>query len=111
MSAEKETEIGSNQPRVPSIEQDSPKTLATIGSDLDDNYALYQQQGGEQLDPEEAKKVLKKVDLRILPILIVIYLLQYLDKNGINYASAYGLEEGTGLEGQVCSTLCLLNAS
>ncbi|KAK5162912.1 uncharacterized protein LTR77_011073 [Saxophila tyrrhenica] len=29
--------------------------------------------------------MLRKVDLRVLPVLIVIYLLQYLDKNGINY--------------------------
>jgi hypothetical protein len=80
---------------------ESPKSAPASASDLDDNYALYQQQAGQQLDPDEAKAVLRKVDLRVLPVLIVIYLLQYLDKNGINYASAYGLEEGTGLVGQV----------
>jgi hypothetical protein len=48
------------------------------GSDLDDNYALYQQQAGEALDPVEAKRVLRKVDLRVMPVLFVVYLLQYL---------------------------------
>jgi hypothetical protein len=80
---------------------ESPDSLKKLGSDLDDNYALYQQQAGEQLDPEEAKRVLRKIDMRIIPVLFIIYLLQYLDKNGINYASVYGLEEGTGLVGQV----------
>lgn len=69
-------------------------------SDLDDSYEIYQRRAGETLDPVEAKRVLRKIDRRILPILVVIYLLQYLDKNGINYASAYGLQEGTNLHGQ-----------
>lgn len=86
---------------------DLPKTLSKSESDLDDNYALYQQQAGEPLDVAEAKRVLRKVDWRVMPILFVVYLLQYLDKNGINYASAYGLEDGTGLEGQVRSYICL----
>lgn len=67
---------------------------------LDENYEIYQRRAGETLDPLEAKRVLRKIDRRILPILVVLYLLQYLDKNGINYASAYGLQEGTNLEGQ-----------
>lgn len=67
---------------------------------LDESYEIYQRRLGEILDPVEAKRVLRKIDRRLLPILVVIYLLQYLDKNGINYASAYGLEEGTNLQGQ-----------
>ena len=82
-------------------DSDSTKLSSTPGSDLDDTYDIYKRYVGEVLDPAEAKKVLRKIDLRILPVLIVIYLLQYLDKNGINYASVYGLEDGTHLEGQV----------
>lgn len=74
-------------------------------ADIDDNYELYRRRAGEALDPAEAKRVLRKVDKRILPILVVIYLMQYLDKNGINYASAYGLEEGVNLQGQDYSWL------
>lgn len=80
---------------------ESPKLDASSLSGLDDNYALYQQHAGEEVDPLEAKRVLRKVDLRVLPVLFTIYLLQYLDKNGINYAEVYGLNEGTGLSGQV----------
>jgi hypothetical protein len=38
-------------------------------------------------------------------VLFGIYLLQYLDKNGINYASVYGLQAGTNLHGQQYSWL------
>ena len=34
-----------------------------------------------------------------------MFLLQQLDKNGINYASAYGLQKGTHLHGQQYSWL------
>lgn len=69
-------------------------------TDLDESYEIYQRRAGETLDPVEAKRVLRKIDRRLLPILVVVYLLQYMDKNGINYASAYGLQEGTNLQGQ-----------
>ena len=83
----------------------SPHLSSTNASDLDDNYDLYKQSAGEETDPAEAKKVLRKIDFRVVPILFVVYLLQYLDKNGINYASAYGLQKGTNLHGQDYSWL------
>lgn len=69
-------------------------------SDLDDDYHLYKRSDEQELDLAESNKVLHKLDRRIVPILFFIYLLQYLDKNGINYASVYGLQKGTNLHGQ-----------
>ncbi|KAL5115037.1 hypothetical protein ACEQ8H_007078 [Pleosporales sp. CAS-2024a] len=66
-------------------------------SQLDDTYAAYKSHAGTEIDAAEAKKTLRKIDARIVPILFFIYLLQYLDKNGINYASAYGFIQGTHL--------------
>jgi MFS family permease len=64
----------------------SPQLSSTNGSDLDDNYVLYKQQMGDApADAAEAKSVLKKIDWRVLPVLWTLYLLQYLDKNGLNY--------------------------
>jgi hypothetical protein len=82
---------------------------SSTSSDFDDNYDLYQK-GVAQRDTIavtalESKHVLRKIDNRLVPILIVIYLLQYLDKNGINYASVYGLQKGTHLQGQDYSWL------
>lgn len=65
---------------------DSPELSSTGSSDLDDNYNLYKQHEGEApADATEAKKVLRKVDWRVMPVLFTLYLLQYLDKNGLNY--------------------------
>lgn len=74
-------------------------------TEKDDNYEVYQQYRDAEFTAEEAKKVLRKVDIQILPLLIVIYTLQYLDKNSINFAEVYGLQAGTGLHGQDYSWL------
>lgn len=66
-------------------------------SQYDDTYEAYKNNRGIDIDPAEAKKTLRKIDSRIVPILFFTYLLQYLDKNGINYASAFGFIEGTNL--------------
>ncbi|KAJ4523287.1 hypothetical protein HRR78_000783 [Exophiala dermatitidis] len=78
---------------------------STKSAELDDNYDLYKRSDEQELDLAESKRVLRKLDLRIVPILFLIYLMQYLDKNGINYASVYGLQKGTHLHGQDYSWL------
>lgn len=84
----------------------SPQLSSADGSDLDDNYNLYKQHVSEEpTDPLEAKRVLRKIDWRVVPVLFLIYLLQYLDKNGLNYSSVYGLQEGTHLHGDQYSWL------
>ncbi|KAI9692731.1 MAG: hypothetical protein M1820_009403 [Bogoriella megaspora] len=86
----------------------SPQSLpanSSSASDLDDSYDLYKSHATDEISDDEAKRVLRKIDFRIVPILFVTYLLQYLDKNGINYGSAYGLLTGTKLVGQDFSWL------
>lgn len=78
---------------------------STKSAELDDNYDLYKRSDEQELDLADSKRVLRKLDLRIVPILFLIYLMQYLDKNGINYASVYGLQKGTHLHGQDYSWL------
>lgn len=85
--------------------QPSPRLSSEVSSQLDDTYEAYKKNQGLEVEVGEAKKVLRKIDLCVVPILFFIYLLQYLDKNGINYASAFGLEEGTNLSGQDYSWL------
>ncbi|KAF2012132.1 MFS general substrate transporter [Aaosphaeria arxii CBS 175.79] len=80
--------------------QPSPVVPSETSSQLDDTYEEYKRNQGIEISPEEAKKTLRKIDFRVVPVLFFTYLLQYLDKNGINYASAYGLEKGTKLKGQ-----------
>ena len=91
----------------PQIASPSSPSSATISSstDLDDNHDLYKRHDNQTIDASESKRVLRKIDLRILPILFTIYLLQYLDKNALNFASVYGLQAGTNLHGQDFSWL------
>ncbi|CAG8957693.1 hypothetical protein HYFRA_00000028 [Hymenoscyphus fraxineus] len=72
---------------------------------LDDNYEIYKSGKGIEIDEAEYERVLRKIDFRIIPILFVTYMLQYLDKNSINFASVYGLRQGTHLKGQDYSWL------
>ena len=77
----------------------------TSSRDLDDTYDLYKRQDATQIDPLEAKRVLRKIDLHLLPLLMMTYMLQFLDKQSINFASVYGLKQGTKLHGQDYSWL------
>ncbi|KAF2733369.1 allantoate permease-like protein [Polyplosphaeria fusca] len=47
--------------------------------------------------PEDNKRVLRKIDLVILPILLSVYCLQSLDKTTLSYASVFGLIEDANL--------------
>ncbi|ORY67804.1 major facilitator superfamily domain-containing protein [Pseudomassariella vexata] len=78
---------------------------ANSALDLDDTYHVYRETEELDVTPDEIEKVLRKIDFRIVPILFVTYLLQYLDKNSLNFSSVYGLEEGTNLKGQDYSWL------
>ncbi|KAJ6086052.1 MFS general substrate transporter [Penicillium sp. IBT 16267x] len=78
------------------IEAATTSAISTIiSSDVDDNYEFFLQHRGLEYTPEEGKKVLKKIDLHLIPILFFIYLLQ----------AMYGLKTGTGLTGSDYSWL------
>ncbi|KAJ5988165.1 MFS general substrate transporter [Penicillium waksmanii] len=83
----------------------SPPISSIASEDHDKNYAFYRQNRGLDYTPEEEKRTLRKIDLQLIPLLFVIYMIQYLDKNSINFASVYGLKQGTGLTGQDYSWL------
>ncbi|KAI0010216.1 MFS general substrate transporter [Xylariaceae sp. FL0662B] len=76
------------------------KEPSVSSRDLDDAYELYRRQDTAALDPHEARQVRRKIDWHILPLLMGTYMLQYLDKSSINFASVFGLREGTNLHGQ-----------
>ncbi|KAL5410026.1 hypothetical protein PMIN04_010796 [Paraphaeosphaeria minitans] len=40
---------------------------------------------------EEERQVLKKIDLFVLPLMCMVFFLQYLDKQSLSYASVFGL--------------------
>lgn len=48
---------------------------------LDDNYRAFKAAEDLEVDPAEAKRVVKKIDWRVVTVLFVTYMLQYLDKS------------------------------
>ncbi len=79
--------------------------ITAVSQDLDENYEFFK--AGDEVDATEGevKKVVRKIDYHLVPLLFAIYFLQYLDKNAINFANAYGLQKGTNLHGQDFSWL------
>lgn len=55
---------------------------------------------GGPADPITSKRILKKVDMYILPFLCVTYALQFIDKTSLAYSSVYGLIDDNKLVGQ-----------
>ncbi|ODM16178.1 hypothetical protein SI65_08177 [Aspergillus cristatus] len=89
----------------PHTVEDGVEVSTTSSGKVDDNYDIYKRYQGIEYTEEEAKRVLRKIDCRVVPILFLIYLIQYLDKNSLNFASVYGLKTATKLEGQDYSWL------
>ncbi|KAF5210707.1 hypothetical protein E0198_003589 [Clavispora lusitaniae] len=75
-----------------------------IGDQIDGVVALDLFEHGQEISEEEyqaeVKRIRLKLDMRLMPIMCVTYLLQFLDKLSLNYASAYSFREDLGLYGQ-----------
>ena len=78
-------------------------TTVSSSKDLDETYGVYQQDNPAAIDPGEARRVLRTIDWNALPLLMGSYMLQYLDKSSINFASVYALQAGTRLKGRTTS--------
>ena len=103
MASSDPEKVATNFPtRSPSL---GPDDISPAASHLDDNYELYRNGRDVEYDAAEEKRVLRKIDYRVIPILFITYMLQYLDKNSINFSSVYGLQKGTHLHGQEYSWL------
>ncbi|KAI1179163.1 major facilitator superfamily transporter allantoate [Nemania sp. FL0916] len=87
VSAEKAAEMGS-KPHPP----DMPKHV--VDNDPDEALKLMNAHAGETiiLSVEEQTKLLKKIDLHIMPFLCIVYGLNYLDKTTLSYASIMGFK-------------------
>ncbi|KAL4985754.1 major facilitator superfamily domain-containing protein [Aspergillus falconensis] len=53
----------------------------------------------QSLTQEEDKRILRRIDLYLLPIMAVSYMFQFLDKSAMSFTAILGLEEDLHLEG------------
>lgn len=103
---------GQQEEFVETIEPEQSRTASSHQNDTkghtkgDQALQLIEEAGHSNiLTPENNAKVLRKIDLRLLPILLGIYFLQQLDKSTISYASVFGIVEKAHLHGQQYSWL------
>ncbi|KAL4867658.1 hypothetical protein BDV12DRAFT_209778 [Aspergillus spectabilis] len=61
--------------------------------------------GDHTFTPEEEKKVVRRIDLRVLPLLLGAYFFQQLDKSSLSYVSIFGLVDDAKLVGKQYSWL------
>ncbi|SPQ25018.1 89b58ccb-f7e7-45ac-9b71-318dcc3e8e47 [Thermothielavioides terrestris] len=72
-----------------------------------DKAAAFLKQADHQVvvTHSDSRRVLRRIDWRLMPIMLVIYCLQSLDKNTLSYASVFSLIDDTGLKGDQYSWL------
>ncbi|KAL2203564.1 MFS general substrate transporter [Sarocladium strictum] len=54
----------------------------------------------EAIDRAEERRVVRKLDTHVLPLMIFVYFCMYLDKQSITYAAIFGLREDLTLTGE-----------
>ncbi|KAI9725141.1 MAG: hypothetical protein M1828_003483 [Chrysothrix sp. TS-e1954] len=78
-----------------------PADLLAHSHDADEAMKAMAENEGLSLEIDEAtnKRLLRKIDMTIMPILCIVYGLNYLDKTTISYASVMGIKKDIGLVG------------
>lgn len=61
--------------------------------------------GNVDFDPDEEARVLRRIDYRVLPLILGAYFFQQLDKSSLSYVSIFGLSDDAHLHGQQYSWL------
>ena len=59
-------------------------------------------------DPAQTRRLLRKIDFTICPLLACVYFLQFLDKTTLSYTAVMGIRTDTHLVGQDYSNLSML---
>lgn len=72
--------------------------MHVLGLKADKAAALAAKFAGHTLDPIEAKRVRRKIDWHVLPLMMFLYLLQFLDKTTLGYSAVLGLKEDTNMD-------------
>ena len=108
--ASKEKDIEASAPETPTQEdQDTEVGIIKDVRNADAALEFLRQQGeSREMTAEDEKRLVRKIDFMIMPLMFGCYCLQYLDKTLINYAAVMGLEEDANMTGNQFSTLALI---
>ncbi|KAI5247840.1 putative MFS allantoate transporter [Aureobasidium subglaciale] len=77
------------------------KNILQHAGDADEALKAFMSHPGEVIELDEAtnKRLLRRIDLHLMPVMCIVYGLNYLDKTTLSYASVMGLKKDTNLQG------------
>ncbi|KAI1334355.1 MFS general substrate transporter [Xylariaceae sp. FL0016] len=78
--------------------KDEPSRVPMIDSRADKAAKFIAEHGEVAFDYQEERHVLKRIDRRILPLILGAYFFQQLDKSALSYVSIFGIIEDANLE-------------
>jgi len=108
MDAEKNPDSINPEPKIETLETvpsyNIVETQNIAGKDKAAEFLQHVDQA-VVVTPRENARILRKIDLTILPIMLAVYFLQALDKATLSYASVFGLVKDAHLGGQDYSWL------
>ncbi|GKT41918.1 putative transporter [Colletotrichum spaethianum] len=81
------------------MKTDMTKKEELIASGPSKALELLDTSEGEVIDPEESSALLRRLDLRLMPLLCITYALQSIDRTTLSYAAVFGIREDIGLTG------------
>ncbi|GKT57962.1 allantoate permease [Colletotrichum tofieldiae] len=98
--------------KAPSTGDSQPEVLLGEVKDIHNADAAldFLRNGGDvgSLTAENERRLKRKIDWRIVPLMFACYILQYLDKTLINYANVMGLQNDTNITGDQYSQLAMI---
>ncbi|KAI1804645.1 putative allantoate permease [Daldinia bambusicola] len=96
--------IPSCSEREPLLQQDQPQSsrsknhLTMVGTE-DNPVSNGNDDSVGHIGPDEARRILRRIDWRIMPLLFLTYTFNFMDKTILSSASVFGLREDTHLDG------------
>jgi hypothetical protein len=105
MVEKKDIEVTAPQTPIQDTEAGIVKDVKNADAALD---FLRHQGEAREMTAEDEKRLVRKIDYMIMPLMFGCYCLQYLDKTLINYAAVMGLEDDANMTGNQFSTLALI---
>lgn len=85
--------------KTPSLYQPDPGTK-------DETMEQVVSSGEGSVDKVDEKKVLKQLDIRIIPVLAILYLMSFLDRANIGNARIEGMTEDLNIDSQQFNLCC-----
>ncbi|KAI1138161.1 MFS general substrate transporter [Hypoxylon sp. FL0543] len=78
--------------------EDPAQRVQAISSRADKAAQFIAEHGEVSFTYEEERKVLRRIDMRILPLILGAYFFQQLDKSSLSYVSIFGIMDDAHLE-------------